>query len=271
MKKLICLLVLIPFLLSKTCFGDVIVTDVHHVEKCVKITNIDDYPEISLVGAVIPPNDPFDTEFYILTSSECLPRNFRNCDFNIYALSKDYLKGKDLQKIDFPKDPNAIASNIKIEPSGGYINDSIPISEIQQYYKIAGFTKTSLILYKWKEVNKFNNGKPDSTSTYTFDGDISKLYQNIQVGIHLNQYQTSIELYPNPAQKNFHLKINNLYQGSVPVEMVTMDGKIVKSLTLSKNGSVLDYDIRVENLDKGAYFVRIIFGEKVEFKKIVIK
>lgn len=268
MKKLICLLILIPFLLSKTCFGDVIVTDIHYVEICAKITNIDDYPEISLLGFTPGPTK-YNT--YIISSSECLSKGYAGNFFNIYAVNKKYLEGKDIQKLDFFNDVNVIKSNIQIDNFGTYVRDTTHIYAIDQFYKIVGFSSTSVILYKWKEVTRFHYDDPDSTSTYTFDGDISKLYQNIQVGIHSNQYQTSIELYPNPAQKNFHLKINNLYQGSVPVEMVTMDGKIVKSLTLSKNGSVLDYDIRVENLDKGAYFVRIIFGEKVEFKKIVIK
>ncbi len=271
MKILIYLFVFISFLFSNACMGDVININYHYLDKCVKITNMDEYPEISLVGAVIPPNDPFNTEFYILTSSECLPRNFRNCDFNIYALSKDYLKGKDLQEIDFSKNPNALASNIIIIPVGDYINDSIPISSIQQYYKIAGFSNSSVILYKWREVITFNNGKPDSTSTYNYDGDVSQLYQKIQVGINSKQNPSSFEVYPNPAQKNFHLKINNSHHGPIRVELRSSESKIVKSLAISKTGSILDTDINVENLGVGTYYVSVKFGEMVESKKIVIK
>lgn len=255
--------------MSKLSYGDVINIGEHYVQKCVMITNIDDYPEVSLLGFV--PTGVINYDTYVISSSQCLTKGYKYNDFNVFAVSKEYLAGKDIKKLDLPRDNNAIPSNIRIEPFGGYLNDSIPISATEQYYKIIGFTANSLVLFKWKEVNKFNNGKPDSTKTYDYEGDLSKLYQNLQVGIHSNRYLTSIELYPNPAQKNFHLKINNLYQGSVPIELVTMDGKIVKSLTLSKTGSVLDYDIRVENFDKGAYFLRLMFGEKVEFKKIIIK
>lgn len=269
MKKPIYLFVFISFLLSNTCMGDVIPGDSHYVEKCVKITNVDDYPEISFLGFVIN----FDVSSFtnIITSSECLSKGYRFNDFNIFAVSKVYLKGKDIQKIDFPKDPNAIASNIKIEPSSGYINDSIPISGIQQYFKIVGFTKTSLILYKWKEVNKFNNGKPDSTSTFAYEGDVSQLYQKIQVGIKSKQNPSSIDVFPNPAQKNFHLKMNNSYHGSVSIQVINLNGKVVKSQTIIKTEQILDTDIRIENLAVGTYTVSVKFGELVESKKIVIK
>jgi hypothetical protein len=239
----------------------------------VKITNADDYPEVSLLGLVLPILDIFNTHVNIITSSEYLPRNYRNCEFYIYALSKEYLKGKDLQKIDFAKNPNALASNIRIVPFNGYLNDSISISisEIHQYYKIAGFSKTSVILYKWKEVNKFNNGKPDSTSTYAYEGDASQLYQKIQVGINSKQNPSSIDVYPNPTQKNFHLKINNSYNGVVGIQLINVDGKVVKSQTSTKTAQVLDTDIQVENFAVGTYYVSVKFGELVESKKIVIK
>ena len=108
MKKLIYLLVLIPFLLSKICFGDVIVVGIHYVEKCVKITNIDDYPEVSLLGFT-PGPVKYDT--YIISSTKCLSTGYKGNFFYIYAVNKAYLEGKNLQKLDLLKDINAIKSN----------------------------------------------------------------------------------------------------------------------------------------------------------------
>ena len=269
MKKFIYLLVLIPFSISKLSFGDVIVIGVHYVEKCVKVTNIEDYPEVSLLGFVPPSAAPYDT--YIINSKDCLTKGHKYNDFNVYAVNKEYLIGKDIKKLDLPRDPNASANNIHIELYGGYLNDSIPISGIEQYYKIAGFSTTSVILYKWKEITKFNNGKPDSTSTYTYQGDSSQLYQKIQTGINSNLYPSTIELYPNPAQKIVHLKINNAYQGKVTLEMTTLGGKTIRYLNLVKAGLILDYDIHIENLAKETYLVNLKFGVRVESRKIIIK
>ena len=256
-------------LVSKISYCDVIVGNTHYVDKCVKITNIDDYPEVSLLGFIPPSAIQYDT--YVINSKDCLTKGYKYNDFNVYAVKKEYLTGKDIKKINLPKDPNAFPSNFHIELYGGYLNDSIHISGIEQYFKIVGFTANSLVLYKWKEVNKFNNGKPDSTSTYTYDGDKSKLYQNLQVGIHSNHYPSTIELYPNPAQKIVHLKINNTYQGKMSLKMTTLVGKTVKDISLVKAGSILDYDIHTDKLAKETYLVNIKFGDRVESRKIIIK
>ena len=269
MKKHIIFLVFVLVLMNKTGYCDVIEINTHYVDKCVKITNIDDYPEVSLLGFIPPSAAPYDT--YVINSIDCLTKGYKYNNFNIYAVKKEYLIGKDIKKIDLPRDPNASPNNIHIELYGGYINDSISISSIEQYYKIVGYTTTSVVLYKWKEVNKFNNGKPDSTSTYTYQGDSSQLYQKIQTSINSNQYQSSIELYPNPAQKIVHLKINNTYQGKVTLEMTNIGGRTIKFLNLVKTGLILDYDIPIGNLAKEAYLVNIKFGNRVESRKIVIK
>jgi len=272
MKKLTYLIICVSFLFSNACLGDIIPNNSHYVTKYVKITNTDDFPEISLLGIVLPYNDYFKTEIVRITSSEYLPRNYRNCDFNIYALRIDYLNGQDLKKLDFINNQNSLGSNIKIRPFNGYLSDSAytSISEIQEYYKIVGFSKTQVILHKWKEVNKFDNGKPDSTITYTFEGDVSLIYQTIQVGTKSKQNISSFEVFPNPARKNFHMKMNNSYHGTVSIQLINLDGKIVKSQNVSKTTQILDKDICIENLKVGSYYIFVKFGELVENKKIVI-
>jgi len=269
MKKYILSLVFISYLFCDTCLGDVIVINVHYVDKCVKITNIDDFPDVSLLGYPHPGAMNYDT--YLISSNQCLTKGYDYNDFYIYAVNKEYLIGKDIKKLDLFKDPNAMLSNNHIIPFGGYIQDSIPILAVEEYYKIVGFSKTQVILYKWQEITKFNNGKPDSTSTYAYEGDVSQLYQKIQVGINTKQNASSIDVYPNPAQKNFHLKMNNSYHGSVAIQLINFDGKLVKSLNLTKTTQILDTDIHVENLAVGSYYVSVNFGELVESKKIVIK
>ena len=241
----------------------------HYVTKCVKITNLDNYPDVSIIGFILDVGMSYDT--YLITSSECLTKGYRFNDFKVFAINREYLVGKDILKIDFPKDPNALASNIAIEPNADYVDDSNPITAIEQYYKIVGFSKTNVVLYLLKEVTKFNDGKPDLTKTYTYDGEISLLSQKITVGINSLQNYPGIELYPNPAQKNFHVKINNSYLGTVPLELVTMGGKVVKSMNLNKSGIILDSELQIANIDKGAYLVNLKFGKIVESRKIVIK
>ena len=151
-----------------------------------------------------------------------------------------------------------------------YVNDSIPISSIEQFYKIEGFTEKSVVLFKWKEISKFNNGKEDSITNYTYDGDLSKLSQKLLVGINSNQYYSTFSLYPNPAKQIVSLKISNFYEGTVPVEIISFGGKVLKAITLTKSGYIYDSTIPIENLPKGIYFVTIRFGAMVETQKLII-
>jgi hypothetical protein len=133
-----------------------------------------------------------------------------------------------------------------------------------------GFTETSVVLFKWKEVTKDKNKNQLSENEYTYDGDLSKLSQKLPVGINSITYHSTFTLYPNPAKQIVYLKINNFYQGLVPVEIISFGGKLLKLLTLSKTGFIHDSTIPIENLPKGIYFVTIRYGEMVETQKLII-
>lgn len=264
------LFVLFSVLVSNICFGDVIVGNFHYVSKCVKITNVDDYPDISLIGYTA--SSPFtDRDTYIVSSSQCLTRGYGYGSFNIFAVNKTYLKEKDISKINFGNDPNALPSNIAIQPNLGMVNDSIPIIDIQEYYKVAGFSETNVILYLWKKVTKYNNGKPDLIESFICDTEMPPLYQKITVGVNTSKRPSDIEVFPNPANKNIHLRVNDSFKGTVSVELINSSGKVLKSFSLGKSQQILDYDIPVANVAKGAYFVKVQMGKAVEYKMILIK
>lgn len=263
----------LPFLLfvllSHVSFGDIIISNTHFVAKCVKITNMDDYPDVTFIGYSMLLGQM--RQVAELSSSECLDKGYRLNNYIVFAVNKSYLKGKEISKVNFPKDPNALPSDIAIEPYKGYVWDSIPISAIEEYYKVVGFSDSNVILSKWKQVTKYNNGKPDLIETFTYNGDVSPLYQKITVGVNSSKKQSGIEVFPNPTNKNIHLRINDPYNGKVLVELLTADGTVVKTFNLDKPGLILDYDIPVANMAKGVSFVKVQMGKLVEYKRIIIK
>lgn len=263
------LLILFAVLFSKVSYGDIIISNTHFVQKCVKITNVEDYPEVTFIGYAF--SGDMGLNVTVLSSTECMNKGYKFNEFNVYAVNKSYLQGKEISKINFRNDPNALPSNISIEPYTGYISDSIPISAIEEYYKVVGFSDSNVILYKWKKVTKYNNGKPDLIETFTYNGDVSPLYQKITVGVNTSKKQSGIEVFPTPANKNIHLRINDPYNGKVLVELLTADGKVLKTFNLDKPGLILDYDIPVANMAKGVSFVKVQMGKQVEYKRIIIK
>ena len=79
----------------------------------------------------------------------------------IYGVGSDYLNEVGIDNIDLKNGNNILKTNIDIEPYAGYYHDSIPIDKIEEFYKVLGFTKTTVVLFKYKEIFGFNDGSAD--------------------------------------------------------------------------------------------------------------
>lgn len=261
------LFVLVAILMSKVSFADIILPHTHYVSKCVKITNLEDYPEVTFVGYGYMGGESRNvTE---LSSTICLDKGYKFNHFAVCAINKSYLQGKELSKINFLEDFNVLISNT-INPLKGYVHDSIPISGLEEYYKVVGFTESKVILYKWKQVTKYNNATPDLIEYFAYDGEVSPLYQKITPGVIAFKRPSCLEVFPNPANRNIHIRINDNYTGTIPVELITSKGEVLKSFNLNKSASIHDFDIPVAEVSKGAYLIKVKMEQVVEYEKIIL-
>jgi hypothetical protein len=264
-------LFIVLYLLCRISYCDIIPPNSHYVNKCVKITNVNDYPDISLLGVI---NDVlYDQTTYLIGPTTCLYKGRGSNCLTIYGVNNSYLTGKDIATIDWSKDKHALKTNIQINPDGGYADNSNVIYSVKQYYRIVGFTDNSVVLYKCKEVDYFCNGSIAVSSIGKYRGDSTKLSQSLPAGTKVasDSYGTTINLFPNPVQKSFRLKLTNSYRGNVSVKICTIDGKSIKTFNVYKTELLLDYLIHADYLAKGSYFVNIIMGDAIEIKKIVIE
>lgn len=270
MKQVIIIVIATCILNVQYAFGDIIPENTHYVDKCVIITNISDYADLTLLGYIKNMGSEHEGT-YVITSSDCLTKGYKFNSLYVYAVSSDYIADKDIDTIDLPNDGKALMSSIILEPYAGYYHDSIPFDKIEEYYKILGFTESSMVLFKWKEVFGFMNGSVDSVKTYDYSGDISSLYQNIpSSSVNIGSI-SSISLYPNPAEKYIRAEINNSYVGDVSIQLISSNGKILFNSELEKNSEQMINEISVANYSKGIYFIHVIFSDIIETKRIVIR
>lgn len=268
MKKLKLFATIILLLAFKVSFCDMIPPNSHYMEKCVKITNLDEYANITLLAYT---SGPMKIDTYKITSTNCLSGAYKFTSLTIYAVKNSYLKNKSITSLDLPNDKNALKTNIKIQQNSGYISDSDPTISLNQYYKIAGFTDTSVVIYLWKEEIEYNNGAADETKSYNYEGDVSLLYQDLfPTNIETKKMYSSIELSPNPTKNYCNLIINNFYNGSISAEILSIQGKKLKTLQYNKTGYCLNERIYVYDLPKGTYIVKIFLGDVIESKKLII-
>ena len=262
------LLVVVFLFICKIAYGDIAPSSnsstQHYVSLCTKITNLNEYPEISFLGYV---KSYFGSSFYAyeVSSNQCLTKGYKFNTFSLYAVKKSYLEGKAISTFDLPNDKNAVKASIAIDLSDGYYTpDSDPLISQEYCYKIIGYTDSTVALYKWKEVTKYNNGQSDLIRYYNSNG-FPLLSQSIP-----NHSNSSVELFPNPAQKSAHLKITNTYTGNLRIAIFSVDGKKVSSTSIRKDESTLDYEMSVTSLSKGTYLVYVGIDDKVVWKKLVV-
>lgn len=79
------------------------------------------------------------------------------------------------------------------------------------------------------------------------------------------------ELYPNPASNSFTLKLFLENQSKLQVQIVDLRGRIVENQEFDNLGNVFFRTIKFEHKTTGMYFVRLINGDNILTKRLVIR
>lgn len=251
--------------------ADVIIIDLHVVNKCIKITNLNDYPEISLIGICYSLPGKGNNNVYLVSTDMCLFTTNHLNKFEVRAVRNDYLTGKNLEETDWASDEHALKSSICFAPYSESVPDSNPLTGIEEFCQIVGFTDSSVVMYKWKEIRRYNNGLADSVKTFEYSGNLQSLSQTIPSGIQHQSRYSGIRVYPNPARETLTIGSIEGYTGDVKAELVNTNGKVVKLYRLLEGADNSVYPLGISRLSPGLYFLKIRLGEFTEVRKVVIE
>lgn len=151
------------FLFSSTVSADVIAPNSHSLSRCVKVVNLNEFPNTVLMGYITGPMvDKY--EAYQIKNNECLTKGYKFNSLSIYWTTKEKFNSLDLKNLKL-SDITLLLENI--EPSGGYISDSNPLVKEDVEYSIAGFSNEKLIFYKSKQTSEYNNGSQKKIETFS--------------------------------------------------------------------------------------------------------
>ncbi len=158
MKKITYTLFLLNFvfMFSSTVSADLIPPYYHSVDRCVKVVNLNEFPNVVLIGYIT--GHAIDKyEAYQILDNECLTKGYKFNSFNIYWTTKEKFNSIDLKNLNL-MDINLLLKNF--EPSNKYISDKNPLVGEDIEYSIAGFSNSKLVFYKSKQTSEYNNGNP---------------------------------------------------------------------------------------------------------------
>ena len=114
--------------------------------------------------------------------------------------------------------------------------------------------------------------KTDASIITWSTSDIQKYYYALSTNV--NNYEIAeskdVFIYPNPSNGSFNISYQVKQQGKVNISILSIDGKIIKSV-LSEQKEKGDYLLNLtENLESGSYFVKIAGSNNLIVKKIII-
>ena len=197
MKKTKCTLLLLLVILTINSYGDIIMPQRQPVSVYVKINNLNDYPDIVIIGlndclAASNSNKAFIVE----------PDSFllihKSCPLKLYAVEKSYFEKKGIEKIKWGEDKNVRESNLifsekvleETENMGEVVSspdtaetDGVivvwgvgrrAVHTKEMTFNIAGFDDTSMVMYKTTQIDKYHR-RSDDVRNFEYEGDLSKL------------------------------------------------------------------------------------------------
>jgi hypothetical protein len=161
--------------------GDIMPDNSHPLERCVKFVNLDEVPDVVLIGYVIGPMIR-NYEAYQIEDDVCLDKGYKFNSLNIYWTKKENFSSLDLKNLsgklkNGSRDDLMIGHDVylptnltllfeELESFGGYVDDSNPLIKETIEYSITEFPNGSLIAYRSKQTYKYNNGQPDKVETF---------------------------------------------------------------------------------------------------------
>jgi len=148
-------IILSIFLFVITVSADIIPPNSTAFKRCVKVVNLEDYPEIVLFGSY---SGPMLTGFktYEIKGSKCLTKGYKFNKLNIYWNTKENIVNIDSEKLLIEK----------LEPNGGYVKKDNPLVSEEIEYSLSKISDDKFVLYKSKLISKFNDGSLEKVETF---------------------------------------------------------------------------------------------------------
>jgi len=151
-------------------FADVIPGNSHPLDRCVKVTNLSEFPEIVLLGYYVGPM--VETyEVYQVEEGKCLDKGYKFNTLNLYWVTKDQFSQLDLKNLDLKSPENKLKLLLEgVESYGGYVEESNPLIKETIEYSITEGLSSDVMIYKSGQISEYNDGRPNQIEVFENPG-----------------------------------------------------------------------------------------------------
>lgn len=168
MKKKIILIILLTFFVS-ILYADVIPAGHHIVSRSVSISNVDDYPEFTIVGYI---TGPMISGYKILEIKQDVRINkgYKFNQIKLYVVHNEVINSIGSGSIEnIGNVYNLVTPTDIIDPGDFPIEDANPLVAETITYTIAGIVNKHLVMYISERRLEYNNGRAPTIEYYTYN------------------------------------------------------------------------------------------------------
>lgn len=170
MKRLKYITILLLLFFSTRLYGDIIIVEPRTAWICSKITNLNDFPDLVVIGVMNCITFNSKTAFRI-KNNDCINAQ-KSCQVLLYVMKLDYFNTHDRNEIDWDNDKNVQKLNLSIKETDF---NSQNFSSATIDFNLAKYKNTVYYLYKTKITYKYKydakQTKPDSVQYFKNDVD----------------------------------------------------------------------------------------------------
>jgi hypothetical protein len=149
-----------------TTWGDVLPDGHHNVFRDAAITNLNEYPELALIGYITGPTLDTAYEAYRIEENVPLYAGYKFNQLRLFAMPTSvFEEAGGLDNIDMQKVAQTFPS-IEMVSFYDTVSDSNPLKAERYYYRITAAAESGITLTLYQRVLSYNNGQADTTITY---------------------------------------------------------------------------------------------------------
>ena len=235
--------------------ADVLLPDHHPVERCITIQNLDEFPDISLIGQYTGPMTAEPVR-YIIQADSCLYKGYKFNRLSIYWVLNDYLEAVGLENMPLSQPATAKKKEDvlqqcgfitdELDPYGGQVPDDNPLIKEELFFRISSNAGSFRLLLA-ERISSFRDGT-----------------ENNEVFISTSAYVSKFSRAPSELEVNATLGkgllvFSPLFEGHVEGALINCNGKLVTKFT-RKCQTGVTYVIPCSGLSAGMYWLLMRHG-----------
>lgn len=179
--------------------ADVIPGNSHPLDRCVRVVNLNDFPDVALIGYYTGPMVD-DYEIYPIENNQCLTKGYKFNTLRVYWNTKENATDIDSNKLLLED----------IESFGGYVDNKNPLFKEHIEYSLSG-ANDQFVLYKSKQISEYNDGTPTKVQTFDNTGEI---VDTIELPENDPEEPLPLEPTPTSSWQNFLCFFKRMFGGS---------------------------------------------------------